>query len=432
MSAQTYESLKKDFSDLKNEFEKSYRCVNRCPLPSAQTQAKHINNLVRIHNDICDILSPTLSQLTTTQSTEIENLFTNLKNKFDDLLRKVEISNRVPKDFETHFDLHITEETVEPIDEGKTPTATIQSTPSSDLIHQDIPSTSHTQTRSKICEISQPLSTKTLPPIVKTKMDSSLEIFMNLATKLLPDFDSSPEHLPKFIKALDILEQIKGTHETIAVLLIKSKISGKGQRSISELTTITSIKECLSNTIKGENSVAIYTKLLSVSQMNKSGSDFIKEIEILANKLEQAYISDGMPNKLANEFATQNTVKAITKGARSEKVKTVMMAATFSNISEVTTKFISVNTEVEEARINYLRNKQHQNNYRGSRRGRKGYQQNQGHNGNKDQNQRKNYRSSNRYNKNHDGYGQNRNVRYVNNDSENELDPQQAQLGNQN
>lgn len=424
MSETNYDLLKNILAELKNDFEKSFRCVYRTPLPTAQTQAKHINILVDIHNSICDNINTKFQLLDERQQKEIETFFITLKNRFNDLLKRVEISDRAPRDLNTHFKLKIIEE------------EDTQDTLDNKSIELENIPTRHSKEKSNI-ELHSNNNKQ-------ANMATSLESFMNLATKLLPDFDSSPEHLPKFIYALDILEQMKGDHETIAVMLIKSKISGKAQKSITDLNTIKAIKERLQHIIKGESSMAVSTKLLGITQLNKSGNDFMKEIESLANKLEESYISEGMPNKLAEEFATQNAVRAITKGARSEKVKNIMMAATFHNISEVTTKFIAVNTEIEEARVNYMQNRNSRRSYYRNQNNRNNYNRYNNQNNNRKNNNNRNYnqqyenrnyqpnknQNKKQFNRENNRTG-NRNVRYVDNESGNEMGPQHAQLGNQ-
>lgn len=66
--------------------------------------------------------------------------------------------------------------------------------------------------------------------------------FINLATKLLPEFDGKAENLTKFINALDILDSIKGDNGSIAISLIKTKLNQTASRLLTNEATIGAIK----------------------------------------------------------------------------------------------------------------------------------------------------------------------------------------------
>ncbi|XP_055837524.1 translation initiation factor IF-2-like [Episyrphus balteatus] len=258
--------------------------------------------------------------------------------------------------------------------------------------------------------------------------------FINIATKLLPEFDGKVENLNKFINALDLLETIKETNEAIAIKLIKTKLNQTVSRLLTNETTIEAIKVTLVTNIKHQSPQNITAKLLSIKQQNKTDNDFAKEVESLTQQLETAYISDGLSPQLAKSYSAQSAVKAIKTNAKSSEVKMLMRAGQFSTASEALTKFIELGAEsTDTVNINYINKSRNFNKYRERGNSSQFSQRNNNFNGNirgRQQSPNYNYnRNNNHRSSNYRGrYKRNRNVRYTE-ASENSGAPQAAHLG---
>jgi len=181
-----WEDLFTQLTAIEAEFNRSYKCLNKTQLPSEKTQAKHLNNLVLQHNSIAATLRTFYSLLSQPHKQEIETLFQNLKSKLSHLLRRLEISNSVPSDFTSLLDLNFIEEES---DDDLTPKP------------QPNPGNPNPVTGSLTKSNS---ATMTMTPVE----------FLNIASKLLPDFDGKFENLQRFLDALSLVDSITRKHSS--------------------------------------------------------------------------------------------------------------------------------------------------------------------------------------------------------------------------
>lgn len=399
----TWDNVLRKLNEIKITFDKSYKCLNRTPLPSKITQLKHIGILACQHNTIANLGRTIYPVLSTDHKLEFENYFTSIKNRLKVLFNKLQVPQQVPTSITKLLDLTI---------------------------------------HSLLCSESSDTDTDSLEAqneINKLSNMTPIE-FINTATKLLPEFDGKIENLSKFINAIDLLETIKETHENIAISLIKTKLTHSASTLITNESTIQAIKSKLLANVKYESPQSISARLNTVKQHNKSDSDFAKEIETLSLQLEQAFIADGLTPALAKSYSTQHAVKTMKTNAKSEEVKLLMRAGQFPTVGDAITKFLELSSESSGTlQVNYINKFRNSNvRYRGrgnrSHRGQRGFsnrnyntRRNDSHSDNRDNNNRnRNYG----HNNNHRGRRHNNgNVRYTE-ASENGDIPQSAQLGN--
>lgn len=407
----TWDNVLGKLHEIKRIFDKSYKCLNRTPLPSKITQLKHINILACQHNTIANLGRTIYPVLSTEHKLEFENYFTSIKNRLKVLFNKLQVPQEVPTCITKLLDLSI--HSLLCSVSSNTDTDSLEDTDTDSLVEQN--------------EINN-LSNMT--PIE----------FINTATKLLPEFDGKIENLSKFINAIDLLETIKETHENIAISLIKTKLTHSASTLITTESTIEAIKSKLVASVKYESPQSISARLNTVKQNNKSDSDFAKEIETLSLQLEQAFIADGLTPALAKSYSTQHAVKTIKTNAKSEEVKLLMRAGQFPTVGDAITKFLELGSESSGTlQVNYI-NKFRNSNVRYRGRGNRSYR-GQRSSSNRNYNTRRNgSHSDNRDNNNRNrNYGHNTNyrgrrhnngnVRYTE-ASENGDVPQSAQLGN--
>lgn len=264
--------------------------------------------------------------------------------------------------------------------------------------------------------------------IKQYKMTQTVVDFINTATRLIPDFDGKPENLRSFLDALSLIETLKGSHETVAINLIKTKLKGNARNLIENEATIQDVIGKLKNSVKGESVEVLSAKILNIRQNSKSANSYCNEVETLTKALESAYISDGLSRTLAQQYSTQIAVKAMTRNCTIDRVKLIMEAGQYTNMNEAIGKFVSSCTEAtgQQNSILYFGNRSNRN-YRGNRgrqHGRGGYRNNgnnnnHNNNGNRNRNGNSNYRGNRRgYNNNNNNrqnnYAQNNNVRTTN------------------
>ncbi|KAK9722048.1 hypothetical protein QE152_g19872 [Popillia japonica] len=138
---------------------------------------------------------------------------------------------------------------------------------------------------------------------------STIEFF-NLASKLVPlEFDGSFDKLQSFLDSLALLQANSEGHADRALAFVKTRLTGKARDLINDDITIDDILKALKSNIKGESSKVISAKLLNLKQNFKDTSKFATEIESLATSLKRAYITEGVPNAVAQTYATDIAVQ---------------------------------------------------------------------------------------------------------------------------
>lgn len=377
---------------IKESFDKSYKSLNIDRPTTEETINKHIEILVNSLENIRVLLHVNYSRLTNTHKTAADAFYADVREKLIKVALRKGIKIETPH-----------------------------------TLHEVAPFEPITHTESKL-------------HITHPNMPQTVIEFLGTASRLIPDYDGRAENLQSFIDALCLVDTIKETHEAVAINLVKTKLKGAARNLISTETTLQAVVEKLKTSIKGETVDVVTARLMNVRQQNKNANTYATEVEDLAKRLEGAYISDGLPTELASTYATKTAVKAIIKNATNEKVKTVMESATFSNMNEVTAKFVSSCTETfghqnsvlfygNDRRRNGQYHKHHRrngnyNNQRNPENYRNNNNRNNSHNDNNRGRGRNNYRGNSR-----SGYrnGGNHNVRVLNNNSENEQAPLNVQ-----
>lgn len=421
----------------KQNFDASYKCVNKPKLPKEGTQLKHIKILIDCHNKVADLIQTWFTKLSTENKKFLADTQKSFKTRLDVLFKRVGIVYEIPAELSRIIELKFRKISE---DSGS-------DTETEDDINCSLTDTEFTnqaQTPQKTNEETK-LPLVTPKPLQKANMSAAE--FLNNASKLLPDFDGKIDNLQRFLDAIDLVDLIKGTHESIAVTLIKSKLTNSARNLITTENTVVAIKAKLTASIKSEPSQAVMSKLLAVKQNSVNTTEYVKQVEDLTKKLETAYISDGIPSTVAQSFATQAAVKAMTTNGRSEKAKLLMQAVNYTNLSDAVSKFVELSADSEDVKVNLIRQNNHyrpNTSYRGrypqNFRDRSNYQPNQ-RNRDRQRNNRRydtarqsnNYRSNfhennfnrSRNNPNRQNY---RNVRQIEAVPENHTAPQEAQL----
>ena len=216
--------------------------------------------------------------------------------------------------------------------------------------------------------------------------------FLKLASSLIPEFSGKSENLQSFIDALNLVHSLKGTHETTAFSLIKTKLKGHVRNLINTEQTIVSIIDKLKSGIKGESAKALSAKLFNLQQKQKTASQYIQEVEQLTRALQSAHMINGVSQEYAEELSLQIAVKSIITNSTIDEVRSVMKSRNFNSMSEITTVFVDSCTDAVGHQNTVLYAAQQQR-----------YKPNRGYN-------RGNYQNnSNRYNNNYYYNGNNRN-----------------------
>ena len=409
-----WEDIRRKLSEYKIEFDKSYKCLNKTALPKRKTQIKHLQILVFTHNSITGLTRSVFESLSPNHKIEVTQLIKSIRTKLEVLFLRLGIPHIIPSDITKIIDIRFSETEEEFSDENE---------------NEDEIETENLNNKPLV-----------ITPLNKDNqncesMTSTAETFVGNASKLLPEFDGKIENLQKFIDALDVLALIKGTHESVAIALIKSKLDSTSRNLVTTENTIEGIKSTLVSKIKGEPTKSVVAKLSNIKQGTRSAHEFVKEIEELTKKLEKSYICDGVPVEMAKTYATDTAIKTLTTNGKSEQAKVSMKGVIYTKLSDAVSKFLEISSE-DVAKVNYVKQlpQQRYNNYQKGR-GNRSYNNRGRNTGRNYGNQRQNGGGNNHGNQNSGNNNnqsqrsRNRNVRYLDTQSENMQDPQDAQLG---
>lgn len=301
---------------IKEDFDKSYKCLNTDRPSRPETIEKHIKILFASTESIRVILNVNYSRLTVAHKAAADNFFSDVCGKLENVLSRKNIDVKLP--------LTLREEIVYSPEISKL------------ILVTDSQAEKETEESNQHCTNSREN---------QTKMPLSVIEFLGLATKLIPEFDGKPENMQSFVDSLNLLDTVKESHEAIAVQIIKTKLKNSSRNLISNESSIAEIVAKLKASVKGESTEVLTAKILNVKQNNKSANNFVQEIEDLTKSLTNAYITDGLPGSLAEKYSTQVAVKSMARNASSERVRLIMEAGTFSNMNEAVTKFVNSCTD---------------------------------------------------------------------------------------
>ncbi|XP_041448638.1 uncharacterized protein LOC121404090 [Drosophila obscura] len=285
----------------KEDFEKSYKCLNKTTYISNTTINKHSFILVETLNNIKQLIHLGEPIYNNSQKHEIVDIYKRILTKLNSLIDKHSLNITVPNCINKPIIFIMLEE--EPIQELQTE-------------HQN-----------------------------SNTMAQSVVEFLNTACKLIPEFDGKAENLQSFLDALTLVDSIKGVHDIQAVAIVKTKLKGTARNFVGNETTLQQIISKLKTTVKGESVEVLSAKLMNLKQKSKTANDYTKEVESLTKLLETAYISDGLSFELATKYSTQQAVKSITNNCSIDTVKLIMEAGSFNTMDEAVSKFINACTQ---------------------------------------------------------------------------------------
>ena len=313
-----WEVILNQIGTYKEEFNRSYKCLNIKTKPTKQTFERHFQILEKTYNEIRALLHVNFNRLSTEHKKEALDIFGKLRDRLLRLSGRYKLRIFIPKTIDRVLDVNVLDENLE----------------SADSAESDSENSGSDSFSSADLDIKMPLNT----------ID-----FLNLATKILPDFDGKPENLTRFLDAINLAKTQSAGHEETLVSIIKTKLTGSTRNVISDEQTVDAIVATLKKKIKGESTEVISAKILNVKQNSKSANAFTAEIEELTKSLENAFISDGVPHDLAQKYSTQTAIKALSSNAANDKVRLVMQAGQFSNMNEAVAKFVSTSTEMGQS-----------------------------------------------------------------------------------
>lgn len=205
------------------------------------------------------------------------------------------------------------------------------------------------------------------------------EEFYGLATKAIKTYSGDSLGLSAFINSLKLMETMAGdTHKTLLVSIIRTKLEGDAEDAVPESAkTVDDIVAALRLVIKPESSKVLTARLLGLRFDRSKVKEFSKDAEELAENLKRSLVIEGVTPAKASEMVVDETIKMCRATTKSDLVKAVLSATTYTDHKEVVAKLVlESTTEVKEKQVLAYNAQNAQNKFRRGR-GRRGGQYNQ-------------------------------------------------------
>lgn len=264
-----WELIERVLSVQKETFRKSYKCVNKNIFIKTETVRKHLKILISSLEGIREVVNNNFVKLTKEHQEQSQEVYWSLRDQLVRIFAKYNIRQQIPYTIEEPLKIDV--------DILLTSSETSKFDP---ILEGDSYSESDTE-------------------LDDTMTQTTVE-FLNTASKLIPDFDGKFENLRSFLDALSLVDTLKGSHEAVAISLIKTKLKGTARNSINDEASIQQIITKLSGSVKGESVEVLSAKILNIRQNNKSANAYCSKIEALTKSFEGTYISDGLPCEQAS------------------------------------------------------------------------------------------------------------------------------------
>jgi hypothetical protein len=189
-------------------------------------------------------------------------------------------------------------------------------------------------------------------------------------------FDGEPKNvgtLPTILKQIDLIAKtVKAEDTALAISAIKTRFIKRADTAVgNDVSTYDEIKNALIQHCSGEKSWDICTQLQGVSSHDKD--KYLNELTEIAERLRYAFLNEGTAELTAEKHVINEVIKNVKSNFAGNTEMKSAMNNNFSSITEVFTRFRSVQNEqkTQILHINYKRNGRNsvRGNFRGNSRG---------------------------------------------------------------
>lgn len=173
----------------------------------------------------------------------------------------------------------------------------------------------------------------------------------NLALNILQNYDGNADMLQPFTDQLTYIDSIKDTHEQILVRLIKTKLFGNARAWATDANTIVGIRNAITDHVSPPRADYYEKRLDSLYQTYMRPTEYSEKLEELATKLTAAYINDGIPINVAQQYTTKAVKKNLINNTKNETVQILLQTDSSVATRELLTNFIALSQETLNKRI---------------------------------------------------------------------------------
>lgn len=216
-----------------------------------------------------------------------------------------------------------------------------------------------TSTESKQTPLSSDTKKQTKIPILGTLLDensgptlSNTNIYPNMAMTI-PEFlrlcgqtlntkyDGDPLGLDSFLNAVDLLNSV-ATNELKETLFkfLKTRVEKTASECTKEARDTKEFLDILKKDIKHDNSKVISGRMAALKMDGKKAQEFAKQAEELSECFRRALVFEGITTSKATEMSIDKTIEMCRASSRSDVVRSILGASSFTTPKEVIAKFI--------------------------------------------------------------------------------------------
>jgi hypothetical protein len=264
----------------------------------------------------------------------------------------------------------------------------------------------------------QNLNTRSDNNQINSEMAISSDKLIDIISKLFPnDYDGNPIRLEQTVKIITSIKNLvtEESNITAAISLIQLKLIGKASDCLpNEITSFDEIIYALKKTCKGQSSIQLTTSLEGIKLMDRTS--FVPRIREASNKLQTAYVNEGVPKNVAKNYCINAVSSSIKRQLPNNTVMVAAMNQSFESMDDLIQKFESIQIERETQVLFMKTNSQNKNNKNFSVSNFPNYNKRRNNFGNQNRGQYRNRNNRNNSNNNNSNrnYYNNNNSRYDN------------------
>ena len=199
-------------------------------------------------------------------------------------------------------------------------------------------------------EIDLTLSDETVEKIVIMARRDDDEVCKVFDNTFKGTFDGSPEGLPAVLNTLKVLKlRIPNVgNQELLVALLATRFTGKAALATTGAASITDIENRLQAKCRGEKSSEIKSRLVNQKLHGQSRLEFEKSLLDLTNKLEAAYIGEGIPAEKSAELVVQEAAGLMRNIYKTNTGLVANFNNNFSTVGEIVEKFNIIEKQKDE------------------------------------------------------------------------------------
>lgn len=240
-----------------------------------------------------------------------------------------------------------------------------------------------------------------------TETEEMAKHMTNISRVLTNRYNGDPNGLRSFIIQIQLANNITPPNKQKQLVdYIQSKLDGNALDAIpTDVTTATQVIEALRSKIKPDSNEVVLGKYMALRADVYNIDKFQDAVERLSGDLKRAYISEGLPEPIAEQKTIKDTIQMARQSARNGEIRAVVGATQYKTPKEVVTRlFAENNADGGGKQMLYFKNNKHNGNRGG------GYQQGRNHGNNNYRGNR--YGNNNYRGNNHEASNYNNNRGY--------------------